>query len=119
MPRPTGVAVVRRRRHKKTIKAAKGYWGGKSRQYKRAKEAVIRAGVYAYRDRKVRKRDFRSLWIVRINAACRSCGLSYSRFISGLKQAGIMLNRKMLAEIAVRYPDDLTKLVELAQQNTK
>src|SRR5437868_15011128 len=94
-----GVTVLRR--HKKILKQAKGYYGARSRCYKTAKQAVQRAGQYAYRDRKQRKRQFRALWIVRINAAARECGLSYSRLIAGLKQAEVEIDRKSLAELAV------------------
>ena len=94
-----GVQV--RKRHKKILKQAKGYYGARSRCYKVAKQAVTRAGQYAYRDRKQKKREFRGLWIIRINAAARACGLSYSRFIAGVKKANIALDRKSLAELAV------------------
>lgn len=108
--------AVRRRRHKKILKLAKGYWGAKSRVYRRANEAVIRALAFAYRDRKQRKRDFRRWWIVRINAAVRQHGLSYSRFMYGLKCAGIELNRKMLAEMAVNDPDAFAEIVARAKE---
>jgi len=88
-------------RHKKILKQAKGYYGARSRVYRVAKQAVIKAGQYAYRDRRQRKRQFRQLWIVRINAQARECGLSYSRFINGLKKASIEVDRKMLADLAV------------------
>ena len=88
-------------RHKKILKLAKGYYGARSRVYLVAKQAVIKAGQYAYRDRRQRKRQFRQLWIVRINAQARECGLSYSRFINGLKKASIEVDRKMLADLAV------------------
>jgi large subunit ribosomal protein L20 len=88
-------------RHKKILKLAKGYYGARSRVYRVAKQAVIKAGQYAYRDRRQRKRQFRQLWIVRINAQARECGLSYSRFINGLKKASIEVDRKMLADLAV------------------
>ena len=93
--------VTARKRHKKILKAAKGYYGARSRTYKVAKQAVTKAGQYAYRDRKQKKRVFRSLWIIRINAAARQNGLSYSRFIGGLKKASIEIDRKNLAELAV------------------
>jgi large subunit ribosomal protein L20 len=109
--------VARNRRKKKIMKLAKGYWGARSRWYKLAKEAVIRAHVYAYRDRRTKKRESRMLWIARINAAARLHGLSYSMFISGLKKAGINLNRKMLAEIAVSDTEGFSKLVEVAKQS--
>ena len=88
-------------RHKKVLKQAKGYYGARSRVYRVAKQAVIKAGQYAYRDRRQRKRQFRQLWIVRINAQARECGLSYSRLINGLKKASIEIDRKMLADLAV------------------
>ena len=92
--------VTAKARHKKVLKAAKGYYGARSRSYKTARQAVFKAGQYAYRDRRVKKRDFRALWIVRINAASKAHGLSYSRFINGLKKAGIELDRKVLAAMA-------------------
>ena len=103
-----------RRRHKKLLKLAKGNVGGRRRGYRQARETVEKGLVYAYRDRKVRKRDFRSLWIVRINAAARLHGLSYSRLIQGLKKAGVDLDRKVLADLAVRDPaafGDLARIV--------
>ncbi|MDQ7056743.1 MAG: 50S ribosomal protein L20 [Persephonella sp.] len=104
------------KKHKKKIlKLAKGYYGTKHRSYRRAKEQVIRSLQYEYRDRRLRKRDFRKLWITRINAAARLNGLSYSQFIHGLKLAGIDLNRKMLADIAVTDPEGFTKLAETAK----
>lgn len=104
------------KKHKKKIlKLAKGYYGAKHRSYRRAKEQVIRSLQYEYRDRRLRKRDFRKLWITRINAAARLNGLSYSQFIHGLKLAGIDLNRKMLADIAVTDPEGFTKLAETAK----
>lgn len=93
--------VQARARHKKVLKQAKGYYGARSRIYRVAKQAVIKAGQYAYRDRRQRKRQFRSLWIVRINAAARENGMSYSRFMNGLSRAGVELDRKVLADIAV------------------
>ena len=108
--------VAARARHNKVLKAAKGYRGGKSRLYKTAKEAVERSMVYAFRDRKVRKRDFRKLWIMRINAAARVHGMSYSTFINGLKRSQIDINRKMLAEIAVNDTEGFAKLAEAAKQ---
>src|SRR5919109_4197794 len=94
--------VTSHARHKRTLKRAKGYYNARRKLIKTAKQAVMKAGQYAYRDRRVRKREFRALWIQRINAAARECGLSYSRFIQGLKQAGIEMDRKVLAELAVR-----------------
>lgn len=105
--------VIARRRHKKILKAAKGYYGARSRVLRVAKQAVTRAGQYAYRDRRQRKRQFRQLWIVRINAAARINGLSYSRFISGLKKAAIEIDRKVLADIAVH---DLATFAALAEK---
>jgi large subunit ribosomal protein L20 len=105
--------VQARARHKKVLKQAKGYYGARSRIYRVAKQAVIKAGQYAYRDRRQRKRQFRSLWIVRINAAARENGLSYSRLINGLGKAGIELDRKVLAELAVF---DKTAFAVLAEQ---
>ena len=93
--------VIARARHKKILKLAKGYYGARSRVFRVAKQAVIKAGQYAYRDRRQRKRQFRALWIVRINAAARTCGLSYSRLIGGLKKAAIVIDRKVLADMAV------------------
>ncbi len=104
-----------RRRRKKVLKAAKGFRGGHSKQFRTADAMVTRAGVYAYRDRKARKRDFRSLWIVRINAAAREHGLSYSRLMGGLQRAGVLLDRKVIADMAVRDPAAFTRLVSLAQ----
>ncbi len=103
-----------RRRRKKVLKAAKGYRGGHSKQYRTAETAVLRAGMYEYRDRRVRKRDFRRLWIVRINAAARAHGLSYSRLMSALKDAGIVLDRKILADMAVNDPAGFARLAAVA-----
>ena len=114
MPRAKGGAKTRQRR-KKVLKKAKGYVGGRHRLYKTANETVLRAGAFAYRDRKAKKRLSRSLWIVRINAACRLAGLSYSRFMAGLKKAGIALDRKVLAEIAYADPKAFEKLAETAK----
>ena len=102
-------------RHKKVLKLAKGYRGRRKSVYRVAKQAVIRAGVNAYRDRRQRKRQFRALWIARINAAARECGLSYSRFISGLSKAGIDLDRKILADIAVFDKPAFASLAEQAK----
>lgn len=102
-------------RHKKVIKAAKGYRGRRKSCFRVATQAVDKARQYAYRDRKTRKRDFRSLWIVRINAAARANGLSYSRFMHGLSEAGVTLDRKVLADIAVRDADAFAKLAETAR----
>ena len=108
-------AVNAHKKRRKIMKLAKGYYGAKSKQYRAAKEQVMRSLRYAYIGRKLRKRDFRSLWIARINAAARINGLSYSRFISGLKKAGVDLNRKVLADIAVNDAAAFAKLVEVAK----
>ena len=107
--------VQAKTRHKKVLKQAKGYRGARSRTYKVAKQAVMRAGQYAYRDRRVKKRVFRSLWIVRINAAARENGLTYSKLIAGLKKASIDLDRKTLANIAVNDKEAFTKIAEEAK----
>ncbi|MFD2189882.1 50S ribosomal protein L20 [Pistricoccus aurantiacus] len=107
--------VVARRRHKKILKQAKGYYGARSRVFRVAKQAVIKAGQYAYRDRRQRKRQFRALWIARINAAARQNGLSYSRFIAGLRQAGIEIDRKVLADLAVHEKVAFAAIVEKAK----
>ncbi len=108
-------ALMTRKRRKKTLKLAKGYFGSKSRHFKMAKQAVMRSGNYAYIGRRARKRDFRRLWITRISAACRADGVSYSVFMNGLKKAGVTLNRKMLAEIAVADEAAFKGLVEKAK----
>ena len=105
-------AVATRRHKKRVMKAAEGQWGGRSRFYRRAKESVAKGMMYSYRDRKARKRNFRALWIIRINAACRECGITYSHFMEGLKKAKIVLNRKILAELAVSDKKAFEKLVE-------
>ncbi|TVQ73313.1 50S ribosomal protein L20 [Nitrincola schmidtii] len=107
--------VVARRRHKKILKLAKGYYGARSRVFRVAKQAVIKAGQYAYRDRRQRKRQFRALWIARINAAARINGLSYSRFIAGLKKANVEIDRKVLADLAVNQQHAFTAVVEKAK----
>ena len=107
--------VVARRRHKKILKQAKGYYGARSRVFRVAKQAVIKAGQYAYRDRRQRKRQFRALWIARINAAARINGLSYSRLIAGLKKASIEIDRKVLADLAVHEKAVFTAIVEKAK----
>ncbi len=108
-------SVHARKKRRAVLEQAKGYWGLKSKTYKRAKEQVDRSLVYAYRDRKVRKRDFRRLWITRINAAARANGLSYNQFIAGLKAAEIELDRKVLADLAVADPAAFTAIVEQAK----
>jgi large subunit ribosomal protein L20 len=115
MPRASN-AVARKRRKKKVLKQAKGYYGRKHSSYRLANEQLMRSGAYAFRDRRARKRDFRRLWITRINAAARREGMSYSEFIHGLDEAGIEVNRKMLAEIAVNDPDGFRRFVELARE---
>ena len=107
--------VVARRRHKKILSQAKGYYGARSRVFRVAKQAVIKAGQYAYRDRRNRKRSFRALWIARINAGARANGLSYSRLINGLKKASIDIDRKVLADIAVRDQATFSALAEKAK----
>ncbi|MCO3920565.1 50S ribosomal protein L20 [Pseudomonas aeruginosa] len=108
--------VIARRRHKKILKLAKGYYGGaRSRVFRVAKQAVIKAGQYAYRDRRQRKRQFRALWIARINAGARQNGLSYSRLIAGLKKAAIEIDRKVLADLAVNEKAAFTAIVEKAK----
>ena len=104
-----------RARHHKIIKQAKGYWGHKSKLFKVANQQVLKSGNYAYRDRRNKKRDFRRLWIIRINAACRLNDMSYSRFMNGLKKAGIELDRKVLSDIAVTDAAGFTSLVEKAK----
>ena len=108
-------AMMTRKRRKKVLKLAKGYWGAKSRHFKMAKQAVMKSGNYAYIGRKQRKRDFRRLWITRISAACRMNGINYSTFMNGLKKAGITLNRKMLSELAIQDAAAFTALVEKAK----
>ena len=107
--------AVTKARHKKVLKAAKGYFGSKHRLYKTAKEQLMHSGQYAFRDRKQKKREFRKLWITRINAACRMNEISYSRFIEGLTKAGVEVNRKMLSEIAINDPKMFTELVKVAR----
>ena len=107
--------TIARARHKKVLKQAKGYYGARSRVYRVAVQAVTKAGQYAYRDRRQRKRQFRQLWIARINAAARQNGMSYSRFINGLKKASVEIDRKILADIAVHDKAALSALVEAAK----
>ena len=107
--------AVTKARHKKVLKQAKGYFGSKHRLYKTAKEQLMTSGQYAFRDRKQKKRDFRKLWITRINAACRLNDISYSRFIEGLTKAGVEINRKMLSEIAINDPKMFAELVKTAK----
>ncbi len=108
-------SVASHRRKKRVLKAAKGQWGDRSKRFRHAKESLMHSMKYAYRDRKVKKRVFRSLWIARINAACRAAGITYSRFMNGLKKANILLDRKALAEVAVTDKAAFKKLVELAK----
>ncbi len=114
MARIKGALATRKRRNR-TLKLAKGYFGGKSRLFKTAKEAVWKSGQYAYIGRRLKKRDFRRLWIVRISAACKLNGMNYSTFMNGLKKAGITLNRKMLSEIAINDAAGFTALTEKAK----
>lgn len=118
MPRAKGGPKTRQRR-KKVLKQAKGYWGGRRRLYRTAAETVLRAGAFAYRDRRAKKREFRALWVLRINAACRALGSTYSSFMNGLKKAGITLDRKILAELAVNDPAAFARLVESARSQTR
>jgi large subunit ribosomal protein L20 len=117
MPRAKGGAKTRQRR-KKVLKKAKGYFGGRRKLYRTAAETVLRAGAFAYRGRKQKKRRARALWIVRINAGCRLAGLSYSAFMAGLKKAGVTLDRKVLAELAVADPKSFEKLAETVKAQT-
>ena len=114
MARVKGALATRKRRNK-TLKLAKGYWGGKSRLFKTAKEAVWKSGQYAYISRRLKKRDFRRLWIARINAGCKLNDMNYSSFINGLKKSGIALSRKMLSEIAIHDPAAFTTLCNKAK----
>ncbi|MEW6100953.1 MAG: 50S ribosomal protein L20 [Candidatus Omnitrophota bacterium] len=108
-------SVATRKRKKKTLKKAKGYWGDRSKQFQQARRALMHALVYAYRDRRNKKREFRRLWISRINAACREAGMTYSAFMNGLKKAKIALDRKILADLAVRDSKAFKKLVEIVR----
>ena len=112
-------AMNARKKHKKVLKMAKGFVGARSKQYRIAKQSVMRAMAHAFAGRKQTKREYRRLWIVRINAASRINGLSYSKFMNGIKNAGININRKMLAEMAVNDPSAFAKLVETAKSNLK
>ena len=111
-------AVARKRRKKKVLSQAKGYWGRKHSSYRLANEQVMRSGAYAYRDRRTKKREFRRLWIIRINAAARREGLSYSQLMHGLNAAGVEVNRKMLADVAVHDPEAFRRFAELAREAT-
>ncbi len=112
-------ALATRKRRKKTLKLAKGYWGGKSKLFKTAKEAVMKSGQYAYIGRRLKKRDFRRLWITRISAGCKQNGMNYSTFMNGLKKAGVVMNRKMLSEIAIHDEAAFTALCETAKAALK
>lgn len=114
MPRAK-TGIVRRRRHSKILKRAKGYWGARSKSVRIAQQTLLNAADYSYRDRRDKKADFRRLWIARINAATRQEGVSYSRFVAGLRRAGVTLDRKVLADLAVREPSAFKALVEQAK----
>ena len=115
MARVKGAMMTRKRRNK-VLKLAKGYWGSKSKYFKMANQAVMKSLTYAYTGRKLKKRDFRSLWITRISAACKMNGMNYSTFMHGLKVAGIEINRKMLSEMAISNPAAFTQLIEIAKK---
>lgn len=108
-------AMMTRKRRNRTLKLAKGYWGSKSKHFKMAKQAVMKSGAYAYAGRRMKKRDFRQLWITRISAACKANGMNYSTFMHGLKLAGVDMNRKMLSETAIHDPAAFTALCEMAK----
>jgi len=110
-------AMMTRKRRKKILKMAKGYWGAKSKHFKMANQAVMKSLTYAYVGRRLKKRDFRRLWITRISAAAKANGINYSRFMNGLKKAGIEINRKMLADMAQANPDAFAALVDVAKKN--
>jgi large subunit ribosomal protein L20 len=109
-------SVATRKRKKRLLKQTKGYWGDRSKQFQQAKRALMHALSYAYRDRKVKKREFRALWITRINAACRQAGMSYSVFMNGLKKSKVALDRKILADLAVKDSKAFEKLIEIAKK---
>ena len=115
MARVKGAMMARKRRNK-TLKMAKGYWGAKSKHFKMANQAVMKSLTYAYVSRRLKKRDFRQLWITRISAACKMNGMNYSTFMHGLKKSGIEMNRKMLSEMAIHEPAAFTQLVEIAKK---
>ncbi len=115
MARVKGAMMTRKRRNK-TLKLAKGYWGSKSKHFKMAKQAVMKSGVYAYVGRKQKKREFRQLWIARISASVAPYGINYSRFMNGVKKAGIEMNRKMLSELAIQDPDAFEAVVDAAKK---
>ncbi|HMS15703.1 MAG TPA: 50S ribosomal protein L20 [Planctomycetota bacterium] len=108
-------AVARKKRHKRLLKSTKGYCGSRSKRIRMAKEAQLKAGQYAYRDRRVKKREYRNLWVIRINAAARAAGMNYSQFINGLKKAGVLLDRKQLSDLAIQDPTAFSSLVDLAR----
>ena len=112
-------AMMTRKRRKKTLKLAKGYFGSKSKHFKMAKQQVLKSGNYAFAGRKMKNREFRNLWITRINAACRAEGMNYSSFMNGLKKAGVELNRKMLSEMAIHDPKSFSALIETAKNAVK
>ncbi len=114
MPRAK-TGVVRRHKHKKVLKRAKGFWGMRSKSFRIAQQTLLNAADYEYRDRRDKKNDFRRLWITRINAAARQEGLSYSVFMSGLRKAGVEINRKILADLAAQHPDAFRRLVEVSK----
>lgn len=109
-------SVASKKRKKRVLKRAKGFFAHKHKRFGQAKRAVIKAKVYSYRDRKVRKGEFKRLWIIRLNAACKEAGITYSRFINGLKNAKVEINRKMLADLAVHSPEAFTKIVNMAKE---
>ena len=115
MARVKGAMMTRKRRDK-VLGLAKGYWGAKSKHYKMANEAMMKSGRYSYVGRRLKKRDFRSLWITRISAACKANGMNYSTFMHGLKQANVTINRKMLSEMAINDPAAFAKLIAVAQK---
>ncbi len=114
MPRAK-TGVVRRQKHKKILKRAKGFWGLRSRSFRVAQQTLLNAADYEYRDRRDKKNDFRRLWITRINAAARQEGMSYSVFMSGLRKSGVEINRKILADLAAQHPDAFKRLVDLSK----
>lgn len=115
MPRAK-TGTVRRKKHKKVLKRAKGFWGLRSKSFRIAQQTLLNAADYEYRDRRDKKNDFRRLWIARINAAARQEGLSYSRFMSGLRKSGVEINRKILADLAVQQPEAFKKLVDVSKK---
>jgi large subunit ribosomal protein L20 len=110
-------SVATKRRKKRVLRQAKGFWGDRSKQFQQARRALAHALVYTYRDRRMKKREFRRLWITRLNSACRISGMTYSTFIRGLKKADVRIDRKILADLAVREPQVFEKILELAKQS--